>query len=165
MQRRYSGPNAEAVARRLPGSSNRPDHDGRWRLRGYCHGHGDKRDSASLTVQDHQDGGITVHCFAGCQRREIITALEQVSGLTIWDAWDSSGQAQHRVSIPQGVKLYLKGQKRARITALRAAWICWQSPGAPGRRLKSFLQTRSTRPAGGWTPGTSGAPVFPCPAP
>ena len=102
MQRRYSGPNAEAVARRLPGSSNHPDHDGRWRLRGYCHGHGDKRDSASLTVQDRQDGGITVHCFAGCQRREIITALEQASGLMIWDAWDGPGQAQMPVSATLG---------------------------------------------------------------
>ena len=94
MQRRYTGPSAETVARCLPRSSNRPDHDGGWRLRGYCHGHGDKRDSASLTVQDRQDGGITVHCFAGCQRREIITALEQATGLMIWDAWDSPGQAQ-----------------------------------------------------------------------
>ena len=108
MQRRYYGPNAEAVARRLPGSSNHPDHDGRWRLRGYCHGHGDKRDSANLTVQDRQDGGITVHCFAGCQRREIITALEQASGLTIWDAWDGPGQAQMPGSATLGAEL-LKG--------------------------------------------------------
>ena len=103
MQRRYTGPSAETVARCLPRSSNRPDHDGRWRLRGYCHSHGDKRDSASLTVQDRQDGGITVHCFAGCQRREIITALEQATGLRIWDAWDSPGQVQSRVSDTQGI--------------------------------------------------------------
>ena len=103
MQRSYTGPNAEAVARRLPGSSNRPDHDGRWRLRGYCHGHGDKRDSASLTVQDRQDGGLIVHCFAGCDRRTIIDALEQVTGLTIWQAWAPTGTTQGRFSRPAGV--------------------------------------------------------------
>ena len=158
MQRRYSGPNAEAVARRLPGSSNHPDHDGRWRLRGYCHGHGDKRDSASLTVQDHQDGGITVHCFAGCQRREIITALEQASGLTIWDAWDGPGQAQMPVSAPQGGRTpgrLEKGQNRGptrsvdMLAIARSTWAKAQSISAdPEHPARRWLDARHL-----WRPG------------
>ena len=158
MQRRYSGPNAEAIARCLPGSSNRPDHDGRWRLRGYCHGHGDKGDSASLTVQDRQDGGITVHCFAGCQRREIIAALEQVTGLTVWNAWDSPGQGHRRVSDPQGIRAPErpeKGQNHGptrRVDMLAIARSTWEKaqviPADPEHPARRWLSARNL-----WRPG------------
>ena len=162
MRRRYVGPNAEAVVRRLHGSSQRPDHAGRWRLRGYCHGHGDNANSASLVVQDRQDGGLSVHCFAGCERRDIITALEQATGLTIWNAWDSTREPWHRVSIPQDSKPERpeEGQNHGymrSVDMLAIARSTW-------RRPKSFLQTLTTPPDDGLTPGTSGAPVFPCPA-
>ena len=157
MQRKYIGPNAEAVARRLTGSSNRPDHAGRWRLRGYCHGHGDKRDSASLTVQDHQDGGITVHCFAGCQRREIITALEQASGLTIWDAWDSPSQALRRIASIQGrtPESSEKGQNHGSTRSVdmlviaRSTWGKAQViPADPEHPARRWLSARNL-----WRPG------------
>ena len=85
--RRYTGPTARDIADRLPGS--RPQSGG-FRLRGLCHGHGDVPDSASLQVQDSTspDGGLVVKCWAGCNRRTVITALEQASGLRIWDAWE-----------------------------------------------------------------------------
>ena len=100
--REYTGPTAATVASRLPGGPGRPDSAGRYRARGFCHGHGDKRDSASLSIQDHQDGGLNVTCFAGCDRQTIIVALEQATGLTIWQAWASTGAAQGRFSRPDG---------------------------------------------------------------
>ena len=86
-QQRYTGPTARDIADLLPGS--RPQGQG-FRLRGLCHGHGDVPDSASLQVQDSTspDGGLVVKCWAGCNRREIINALEQATGLRIWDAWE-----------------------------------------------------------------------------
>ena len=56
---------------------------------------------ASLSIQDHQDGGLNVTCFAGCDRQTIIVALEQATGLTIWQAWASTGAAQGRFSALQ----------------------------------------------------------------
>ena len=88
-RRLYTGPTARDIADRLPGS--RPQGQG-FRLRGLCHGHGDVPDSASLQIQDHTapEGGLVVKCWAGCNRRTVITALEQACGLRIWDAWDDS---------------------------------------------------------------------------
>ena len=109
-QRRYTGPTARDIAYRLPGS--RPQGLG-FRLRGLCHGHGEVHDSASLQINDSTapDGGLVVKCWAGCNRREIITVLEQASGLRIWDAWEdprlgiiprmAPGAADQPVSAPQ----------------------------------------------------------------
>ena len=86
----YTGPSAQEIASRLPGSS-RPDHHNRVRLRGWCHGHGDRRTSASVVVQDRQHGdGLSVKCWVGCDRRTIILALEEATGIPIWDAWEST---------------------------------------------------------------------------
>ena len=102
--REYTGPTAATVASRLPGGSGRPDSAGRYRVRGFCHGHGDKRDSASLSIQDRQgqEGGLLVTCFAGCNRQAIIAALERATGLTIWQAWAPTGVAQGRFPRPAG---------------------------------------------------------------
>ena len=109
-QRRYTGPKARDIADRLPGS--RPQGQG-FRLRGLCHGHGDVPDSQSLQINDSTspNGGLAVKCWAGCNRREIITVLEQASGLRIWDAWEdprlgiiprmAPGAADQPVSAPQ----------------------------------------------------------------
>ena len=99
--REYTGPTAAAIASALPGS--RREGNGGWRLRGFCHGSGGKRDSASLAVFDRPEGGLRVHCFVGCDRRTIITSLEQETGLTIWDAWENPGQAQRGFSAPEGI--------------------------------------------------------------
>ena len=85
--RRYTGPTAHELAALIPGSS-RPDSQGRWRLRGMCHGHGDRGDSASLVLQDRPEGGLIVKCWAGCDRKTIIAALEQATGRNIWGAWE-----------------------------------------------------------------------------
>ena len=88
--RRYTGPSARDLADRLPGS--RPEGSG-FRLRGWCHGHGNVGDSASLAVWDSPkpEGGLNVKCWASCDRRTIIGALEQNTGFRIWDAWEGSG--------------------------------------------------------------------------
>ena len=87
--RRYTGPSAASIAALLPGSQ-RPDSQGRRRLRGICHGHGDRPDSASLVIRDRSEGGISVRCWAGCDRQTIITAIERATGLVIWEAWEKS---------------------------------------------------------------------------
>ena len=97
---RYTGPSAQALALQLPGSSSRSDGQGRWRLRGWCHGRGESRSSASLVVSDRPEGGLSVRCWAGCDRRTIIEALEQASGLKIWDSWDSTIYSERRFPAP-----------------------------------------------------------------
>ena len=101
--REYTGPTAATVASRLPGETGRPDSAGRYRVRGFCHGHGDKRDSASLSIQDRDQGGLLVTCFVGCDRQTIIAALERATGLTIWQAWTPTGATQGRFSRLAGV--------------------------------------------------------------
>jgi hypothetical protein len=101
--REYTGPTAATVASRLPGGTGRPDSAGRYRVRGFCHGHGDKRDSASLSIQDRDQGGLLVTCFVGCDRQTIIAALERATGLTIWQAWTPTGATQGRFSRLAGV--------------------------------------------------------------
>ena len=88
-RRRYTGPTARAIAERLPGS--RQEGQG-WRIRGICHGHGDVADSASLQIRDStaQERGLWVKCWAGCHRRQVIAAIEEATGLRIWDAWEDS---------------------------------------------------------------------------
>ena len=90
LTRRYTGPTARDLADRLPGS--RQEGSG-FRLRGWCHGHGNVGDSASLAVWDSPkpEGGLNVKCWASCDRRTIIGALEQNTGFRIWDAWEGSG--------------------------------------------------------------------------
>ena len=97
--REYTGPTAATVASRLPGGTGRPDSAGRYRVRGFCHGHGDKRDSASLSIQDRDQGGLLVTCFVGCDRQTIIAALERATGLTIWQAW-TPAWAGEPISLP-----------------------------------------------------------------
>ena len=87
--REYTGPTATEIAAALEGS--REESSGGWRLRGFCHGSGEKRSSASLVVSDRPGGGLLVHCFVGCDRKTVITALEQESGQAIWDAWRGAG--------------------------------------------------------------------------
>ena len=71
--------------------------------RGFCHGHGDKRDRTSLSIQDRDQGGLLVTCFVGCDRQTIIAALERDTGLTIWQAWTPTGATQGRFSRLAGV--------------------------------------------------------------
>ena len=56
---RYTGPTAATISALLPGSQ-RPDSQGRRRLRGIRHGHGGRPDSASLVIQDWPEGGLEV---------------------------------------------------------------------------------------------------------
>ena len=110
--RRYTGPNVATIAALLPGS-HRPDSQGRRRLRGICHGHGDRPDSASLVIQDRPEGGISVRCWAGCDRQTIISALERATGLVIWEAWENSELplGNRGATKPSGARSTGTGQK------------------------------------------------------
>ena len=109
---RYTGPTAAAIAAQLPGN-HVPDSHGRRRLRGICHGHGDRPDSTSLVIQDRPEGGINVWCWAGCSRQTIITAIEQATGFVIWEAWERNGglPAAARTRKPNGPVVPSSGAK------------------------------------------------------
>ena len=87
---------AAEVAARLPGT--RPEGTG-YRTRGYCHGNGDKPDSASLIFHDPDNLGASlhVHCFkcspsTPAERDAIRHVLQKATGLQLcrcrqcWDA-------------------------------------------------------------------------------
>lgn len=46
-----------------------------------CPAHDDH--TPSLSVRDGKNGRVLVHCFAGCDQRDVITALSE---LGLWDA-------------------------------------------------------------------------------
>ena len=130
--REYTGPTAATVASRLPGGTGRPDSAGRYRVRGFCHGHGNKRDSTSLSIQDRDQGGLLVTCFVGCDRQTIIAALERATGLTIWQAWTPTGATQGRFSRLAGVAPEPRKQRQRRLMTedtdrIQMARGLWQS--------------------------------------
>ena len=130
--REYTGPTAATVASRLPGGTGRPDSAGRYRVRGFCHGHGDKRDSTSLSIQDRDQGGLLVTCFVGCDRQTIIAALERATGLTIWQAWPPAGATQGSFSRLAGVAPEPRKQRQRRLLTedtdrIQMARGVWQS--------------------------------------
>ena len=89
----YVGPSAQQIAVQLSDRAIRPS-QGWWRVRGICHG--GTTFPGSLTIRDQDPGGIGVNCFAGCERRAVIDALEAATGWRIWDAWDDSQSAPIR---------------------------------------------------------------------
>ena len=130
--REYTGPTAATVASRLPGGTGRPNSAGRYRVRGFCHGHGDKRDSTSLSIQDRDQGGLLVTCFVGCDRQTIIAALERATGLTIWQAWTPTGATQGRFPRLAGVAPEPRKQRQRRLLTedtdrIQMARGVWQS--------------------------------------
>ena len=144
--REYTGPTAATVASRLPGGTGRPDSAGRYRVRGFCHGHGDKRDRTSLSIQDRDQGGLLVTCFVGCDRQTIIAALERATGLTIWQAWTPTGATQGRFSRLAGV-----GGIRTPKTTPAAAPDGGHGPdpdGPGGLAERRYCQGQRNRPSG-----------------
>ena len=87
----YTGPSARQIAERLSDRTVRPS-QGWWRTRGVCHGGHSL--PGSLTIADRDRGGVSVHCWAGCERQAVIEALETATGWPIWDAWDGANGAR-----------------------------------------------------------------------
>ena len=79
MLKTYTGPSARQIAERLRDRTVRPS-QGWWRVRGICHG--GQTLPGSLTITDRDRGGVSVHCWAGCERQAVIEALaEQPRGV------------------------------------------------------------------------------------
>ena len=152
----YTGPSARDLAAQLPGSRHRPDGQGRYCLRGWCHGRGESRSSASLVVWDRPDGGLAVHCWAGCERRTVIEALEQASGLRIWGAWETEGR----------VAALAVGRQAAHNPPTPVKRLLRRSRGisGSGRRPSRSPSSGTTRPGAGWPTGTCTS-SSPSPAP
>lgn len=60
---------AEKIIERLNGVRARPD--GRWMAK--CPAHQDR--TASLAIREVNDGRVLVHCFAGCEPLDVLTAI------------------------------------------------------------------------------------------
>ena len=86
--RRYTGPSAYSITERVTQGRVFKSHE--WfRLQGICHGGTTPAAGGSLTLRDREDGGgIAVKCWAGCDRKTVIQALEQATGWDIWNAWE-----------------------------------------------------------------------------
>ena len=143
--RRYTGPTARELASAIPGSSP-PDSQGRWRLRGLCHGHGDRGDSASLVLQDRPDGGLIVKCWAGCDRKTIIEAIEQATSREIWDAWKGSNSSQ--LETRPRVQISAPADNKKAVDMLRIARHTWAQqartiPFDPHHPARRWLDHRS----------------------
>ena len=150
--REYTGPTAATVASRLPGGTGRPDSAGRYRVRGFCHGHGDKRDSASLSIQDRDQGGLLVTCFVGCDRQTIIAALERATGLTIWQAWTPAwaGEPISLPPVPSGIPVYPRVGGGTRHFLLRRPSRLGLSPRGRGNPLACLLFLPVSRSIPAW---------------
>ena len=160
-QSRYTRPSARSNAERLPGS--RQEGQG-FRLRGLCHG--DVPDSASLQLRDSTvpEGGLWVKCWANSPRRQVITALEEATGWTIWDVWKDFrlGLIPPRAP-PGGPNQSFPSPQTDRVRRSGAAWTCCPSPAGRGNGTPSpSLLTRAIRPESGWTPAIYGARASRC---
>ena len=130
---------AAQVAARLPGT--RQDGDG-YRTHGYCHGSGDKPDSASLKFSDPPKPGeqsLHVHCFkcspsTPAERDAIRHALQKATGLHLCRCricWE----AQRRGVPPQQRRYNQRPQPtqketRAQIDTAELAAAFWQQAKA-----------------------------------
>ena len=134
MGRRYTGPTADQIAYSLHGSHSRAS-NGWWSLRGLCHG-GDSAPpgGGSLRVHDSAEFGVIFKCWRGCERTEIIAAIESATGLTIQGAWERDGRGR-----PHQARHSRKGfQGPDRVAYARDLWRASQriphsSPEHPAR--------------------------------
>ncbi len=85
-----------------------PDESGeRW---AFCPAHDDRR-TPNLHVREAQDGGVLLHCFAGCSQDEVLAALEE-RGVRRRDLFPQGGYAGEvggrGVSLPPGARATLQ---------------------------------------------------------
>ena len=134
MRAKYVGPTARQIAYSLHGTHSRAS-NGWWSLRGLCHG-GDSTPptGGSLRVHDSAEFGVIFKCWRGCERTEIIAAIESATGLTIQGAWEREGRER-----PHPVRHSRKGfQAPDRVAYARDLWRASQriphsSPEHPAR--------------------------------
>lgn len=85
-----------------------PDTDGeRW---AFCPAH-DDRSTPNLHVREADDGGVLLHCFAGCSQDEVLDALEErgVRRRELFVQDDDAGEVGERgVSLPPGPRATLQ---------------------------------------------------------
>ena len=65
--------NAEGLARALGGRQ----FGGQWLARCPCH----EDRTPSLSITDGKDGRVLLHCFAGCDARDLIAACGMIAGI------------------------------------------------------------------------------------
>jgi putative DNA primase/helicase len=98
-----------------------------------CPAHDDHK--PSLSINQGPDGRVLVHCHAGCEQRQVISALES-RGL-----WDRHGQQSNRCSASAFVSrqdLYHEDAARTE----RALSIWKSAAPAEGTPVKTYLASR-----------------------
>jgi len=100
-----------------------------------CPAHDDR--SPSLSVNDNPEGGITVHCFAGCDWRAVKAELRRMGLLPEFDGDD--------VPTETGEQRRAKWEARERERVQKEAWAksVWnKSQEAPNSPVEAYLMSR-----------------------
>ena len=100
-----------------------------------CPSHADR--IPSLKIADAEDGGVTVHCFAGCDWRDVKGALRHDGLLPGWNPGSASRPDPEAEARREAAR---EAEEQGRIEAARALWrqACPLTQGDPtGRYLMS----------------------------
>jgi hypothetical protein len=119
---------AEAIAKALGGRKA----GAAWMAR--CPAHDDR--APSLSIADARDGKVLVRCHAGCDQRDVITALRARG------AWDADAQRPTRVNRKPDRPLPAKPDGNA-IKRTEAALAIWRGARSAGETLvETYLRSR-----------------------
>jgi putative DNA primase/helicase len=105
-----------------------------------CPAHDDKH--PSLSVKDDEDGDIFVHCFAGCDYRDIKDALRHRGLLSEWQPSEFDPERQTRIATERRKRDAEMGKKhRQRLEWARSVWS--ESQDARNTLISTYLWSRS----------------------
>jgi phage/plasmid primase-like uncharacterized protein len=115
--------------------------DGRW-MGSYgtcrCPAHDDH--DPSLAVRHGEDGAVLVKCHAGCEQRDVISAL-QARGL-----WP--GRSKMRESDPREAEKRRRDREHGKARRIEAARAIWrQSQPIAGSLVETYLRERGIHPS------------------
>jgi DNA primase len=118
---------AETIAKALGGHRA----GATWMAR--CPVHDDR--APSLSISSGKDGKVLVRCHAGCEQRDVITALVDRG---LWDATGKSGRFAHKRRT--GIAAEPDPDAKARTEAALAIWQA--SRGVEGTPVEAYLRSR-----------------------
>jgi DNA primase len=120
---------AETIARALGGHRA----GATWMAR--CPVHDDR--SPSLSISSGKDGKVLVRCHAGCEQRDLITALVER------DLWDKKGKGAGRVAHKRRTRIAAAESDPDAKGRTEAALAIWQaSRGVEGTPVEGYLRSR-----------------------
>jgi putative DNA primase/helicase len=100
-----------------------------------CPAHDDR--NPSLSVRDKDDGGVLVHCFAGCAQRDVIGVLVE---LGLWAAEPMRSYRSIPASMPPGMTVENEPTDADRISKALRLWD--EARPSPGTPVAKYLSER-----------------------